>query len=168
MVLHPIAGTCLTRSIGAERQRSGCSRSHAAIAASSSGHQGRPGSAPRRGGGADNKASAITWRKASMAFGTTSAVGAFRRGARLRSGPAIRLLSAAGPLRSSITTPRSSSSGVERCTSERASSQRVCPGSIATPWAAAGPAAGPWPDRRATKLRWGGLGNQQESRLVAT
>jgi len=61
-----------------------------------------------------------------MAFGDPSSQVWRSVAGAVRSGRRIRMLLCCRTLRSSITTPDSSSSGVERCTSERASRPKEC------------------------------------------
>jgi len=104
-----------------------------------------------------------------MAFGTHLQHSlALRRGGG-RSGPPNSLCClAAGRVRSSITTPRSSSPVWRGCTSEggRRGPKECCPGSMSPPMGPRGACRGPMARSRAAQLAMGRLGNQQEKPAV--
>jgi len=151
-------------------QRSPCKPEPSTIASNAAAATRSPWIAPggRKGRGARTTASAITGAGLPMAFrGPPPAVGA-QRGRREVGGRRIRCCSAAGRCASSITTPRSSSFGVERCTlpSGRRRPQECGPGGIATPWARSGACAGPGQTEAPPKWRWAGLETAKRSRRL--
>jgi len=145
-------------------------RSHDPIGFRGSSGTGRPWiPAPAGRGGGRTTASSNNWRRLLMAFGEkknppSSQLGRLKAGRREVGAARIRLLAlACRTLRLKHHHTQIEQLPVWRgAPSERASEAKECVREHRTPWApAAGPAAGPWPDPRATTGEWAGLGTQQ-------